>query len=803
VKKGESYTFSDSDNGELELEIEGPVKQVFSEPSHIPNWRSYGLKLKGKDPSTPIFFFEWQRINYTYIVKARTGISPPLELRINEKTIKTSKEKDGFVFLSGSFSFNDAVGPTHIEIRNAINKQIFRLETEVFPQKMDYSSDFKAMMTEVSQIVSNLTYDILKETYQKAKPKSTGFTTENEWWNILDNLFESLVLNLGVIRRMAKHEIQSSEVVIPADRVRQASKHHIVWFGKNRKYIGKKEQGFKVGQNYYTHAPSKKKFVTYDTWENRFVAWGIQSLIIKLKSFKKSINRQLTPSQEANYSSFIRRINLYQSRLQSILHENPFSEVGRFEKRSHFSATLTRGTGYREFLFIYLILSRGLDLSENDIFKIDQKNVSTLYEYWCFLKLVQLFKEQRPNSIALQSLIKVKANKIKVELAKGEESKIAFVDHETKLQTIVYFNKEYQKDKKRIFTFNQRPDISVCFSKKEFANPFWYLFDAKYRFEEETNTLQAEKRFNVPQDAIGQLHRYRDAILHSEPISTSYRKAMKNLGGVILYPYPLLEGDFLNNVYYKSLKDINIGALPFLPGKTELVRRFITDLIAKSPEEHYEQVVEMNRIDYEQNREKWKEFVTIGVIPKVNQEKRLDFFIRTKLHHVPFVKSIHSKIYSSKYLLVCQSGTKNAFLCDVENWEVLSDNEIKKLGANWSLRGNKYLAFNVKNIRKIQTPTAVSPISFRYASRKGLEKYLIDGDKNYFFLTNPDAARLYKALMERGIKCNISWVDSQSDPSLIEFSIDSLKVKSSDCFPELHYLIDSKLLGLNELLELL
>ncbi len=108
------------------------------------------------------------------------------------------------------------------------------------------------------------------------------------------------------------------------------------------------------------------------------------------------------------------------------MHESPFNEVGAFEKRSHFSTSLTRGAGYRDFMQIYLLLTRGLEITQNDIFKIEQKNISTLYEYWCFLMLVKILKEQNANDIDYQDLIKIKAGKVKVELEKGHKSKVTF-----------------------------------------------------------------------------------------------------------------------------------------------------------------------------------------------------------------------------------------------------------------------------------------------------------------------------------------------------------------------------------------
>ena len=96
----------------------------------------------------------------------------------------------------------------------------------------------------------------------------------------------------------------------------------------------------------------------------------------------------------------------------------------------------------------------------------------------------------------------------------------------------VFFNREFTT--RSTYTFNQRPDYTVAFHKQGYDKPFWYLFDAKYRFNEKQGESQLS--FEAPDDAIGQLHRYRDAILHSEIKSSTYRQAIKNLGGIILYP---------------------------------------------------------------------------------------------------------------------------------------------------------------------------------------------------------------------------------------------------------------------------
>jgi len=749
----------------------------------------------------PFVLCEWQKIQYSYLIEENNLFIPPFEFRVNNRTIGKSKNRGKSHLLVGQFSFDDQVGDTKLEIKDNSNKLIFELRTEVFPQKMDYKSDYKAMMADISSIIHNLAFDTLKDTFRKSKARLSGYATENEWWNILDALFEQLIINLGVIKRQPKHEIKTSEQIQSIDRIKNISKKNLDWFRKNQVYSNENGIGLKIGQKFYTHALSTKKYVTYNTYENRFIAWAIKNIIERLRQYKK-LTEQASGSKD--YSSLIKRMKHYQSRLQGILHDSPFNDVGEFEKRSHFSTSLTRGAGYRDFMHIYLLLYRGLELEDNDIFKIEQKNISTLYEYWCFFKLVQLIKEQTVSEIDFQDLIKIRANKFCVELTKGKASAIRFKKQDSGETTTIYFNREFRKEGKKVFTYNQRPDYSIEFKKNGYEKSFWYLFDAKYRFEEvkesENNT------FDVPQDAIGQLHRYRDAILHTEPTNSTYRGAIKNLGGIILYPYPLSETEFLNNPFYDSINQVNIGALPFLPSKTRLVDDLLNKMINKTlPEEHFERFIEMDNAEYTAKRNNWKEFVTIGVIPQGNQQERLEFFKDNSIYHIPFVRNLNSKIYLSKKILLCQAGSTNAFFCDIENWEVLTDHELIKLGTTWNHRKNKYIGFHLKNISEISTPENISPINFRYSTIEGLSKYLSNPEmnKDCFYLTNPDAARLYEELNKKHIQFQIKWIENNNDPSLIAFIIKDILIYSSYKYPDIRYRIDKDLCSLKELLELI
>jgi predicted component of viral defense system (DUF524 family) len=794
-----TYIFEKENYGSLELACSDTNRNYYQSVSidKIP-FRVRGL-LNFKN-YRPFSFFEWQKIQYSYVIEDSTALSFPLELRINNRTLNHSKLRGNTHLLSGQFSFEDQVGETKIEIIDNANKLLVEISTEVFPQKMDYKSDYKAMMAEISEIIQNLAYDSLKDTFRKSRARLTGQATENEWWNILDALFEQLVSNLGVIKRLPKHEIVNKEKVLPIEKVRSVSKNSINWFIKNAPYSNHNNHGIKVNDDtYFTHALSNKKVITYDTYENRFIVWAVKNIIEQLKQYKKHIENTLKTN---NFSSLTKRMKMYQSLLQGIINENPFNEISEFEKRKHFSTSLTMGAGYRDFMHIYLLLTRGLEIADNDIFKIELKNISTLYEYWCFLKLVRILKEENNSKIDYQDLIKVSAGKIKVDLIKGNRSKVKFRKDNSQETTTIYFNQEFKKDDKRIFTYNQRPDYSIKFKKNGFDKPFWYIFDAKYRFNEDKSI--ENNNYDVPQDAIGQLHRYRDAILHTEPTNSTYRNAIKNLGGIILYPYPLSEKEFTNNTYYKSIEQVNIGALPFLPSKSGLVSDLLNELINKRlPEEHFEQFIEMDNSEYENKRNKWSEWVAIGVIQKEQQTERLNFLKDKQIFHFPFVKNMESRLYLSKRIMVCISGLNDAILYDIENWEIMTNSELRTLCTTWNHKYEKYLAFHLKNELQITLKDRLTPIRLRYVNSQGLDLYLNNKESNisYLFFTNHDASILFNELNNKNYDFEVKI--NNKDTNITEFNLPNFKIYSSNKYPNLHYKINDQFVPIKELFDIL
>ena len=155
------------------------------------------------------------------------------------------------------------------------------------------------------------------------------------------------------------------------------------------------------------------------------------------------------------------------------------------------------------------------------------------------------------------------------EFVRKQDGVIARLAHEPK------FTKKGKHIRSYLVT--QKPDIvlEVTIPEGGYAAPerrFIWLFDAKYRIKIERSQydeddIDINKIDYVPDDAINQMHRYRDALiaLH-ESSSDSQRKSRPVFGAFALYPgYFQQDNSLLVNPYADAIREVGIGAFPLLP----------------------------------------------------------------------------------------------------------------------------------------------------------------------------------------------------------------------------------------------
>jgi len=307
------------------------------------------------------------------------------------------------------------------------------------------------------------------------------------------------------------------------------------------------------------------KRLSVNTPENQFVK------MVSLKSSqdiarfidRARLNNQ-SPDRERLSASFFTELEGWKRPLDQLLNRPFFAEVGAFEGLASESLVLHQRAGYASVYRIWQELKLYLDLFGRHA-SISMKSVAELYEVWCLLEVRRMlltlgFKEIASSKAALGSqglernLVSGIGAAFRLERADGIKIRLAHEPIFSRAKDPA-FGKIYS------WTTVQKPDILL---EATFANgeTIQWIFDAKYRITEDSNGTDC-----APDDAINQMHRYRDALIHiNEADDGAQEKSRPILGAFVLYPGWFDEENH-SNPYNDAIEAVGIGGFPMLPGR--------------------------------------------------------------------------------------------------------------------------------------------------------------------------------------------------------------------------------------------
>ena len=308
------------------------------------------------------------------------------------------------------------------------------------------------------------------------------------------------------------------------------------------------------------------------------------------------------------------------------LQRNPFFRtVGRFKGLNQESLVLQRATGYSQIYRTWNLLRKAYSLNDG-IYRLQSKDIATLYEIWCFIEVSHIVKELLGIDVDVDHRNRMEMNGIFTwELGKGEHSRILFKKDDVELAELVYNPKHTDKENESISMENivvptvaQKPDIVLQLTKRDQQKniKMTYLFDAKYRIEGKVNGVDTP-----PEDAINQMHRYRDAIYYKEHSSKGLKKEI--IGGYILFPGNGQKADVEMSKFYKTIEEVNIGAFPLRPKDIEnrkLLVQFIESLIGKASTEILDDSIPQKGLYYTHDEPKNAVYMILTLDEEVNKD---------------------------------------------------------------------------------------------------------------------------------------------------------------------------------------
>ncbi|WP_128855653.1 restriction endonuclease-like protein [Bacillus sp. CDB3] len=468
--------------------------------------------------------------------------------------------------LMGNLSFPNEVGNTTFEIKDE-KETLLTVTFEVFPSKLDYKDDYRALLNEVNDEIYNLAFHLLKRTYLGASAIYATNPSKSEFYRILNDSFELFMKSISHIKRQPHHTLMTRHQLVRGEKIRKLDS-----VGMN--YLRKRPHLLQGENSIPTKGITAYKEVSYDTLENRFIKWMIQRVVHKIDDLLKALEQKSGYTRGVNDEDLIERVKNMKYRMKNEWNDPFWKGIGKLD-RSVFSLVIQMAAGYRDAYQIFLMLSRGLTL-RGQIFKMSVKDVARLYEYWTYLKLGQILSKKY---IPLhQDVIQVKQDGLYVTLDESKTAKRTFKHPETDEVIELYF----QKRNGGLPTVTQKPDTMLAIEKKGKSYQYQYIFDAKYRIDF-AESSHYKRKYGAPgpmEEDINTMHRYRDALVVEQegPFErTAY-------GAYVLFPWNQEEA-YENHPFYKSIEKVNIGGFPFLPNATRLVEQFLDHLIEKSPEE--------------------------------------------------------------------------------------------------------------------------------------------------------------------------------------------------------------------------
>lgn len=482
-------------------------------------------------------------------------------------------DNDRFSFrrhiLAGFINYKNEIGRSEIQIIYKVDKETraFRFGFEVLSTKLDYHEHWRIIVEDIEREYRMLSLDYMRRTFHGFSPDQNGEHPDIVWWSVFEGEQQKFIKACKSIIDRPRHRLHGEEVYLRADKLKQTP-HNI----ENRLAEHRKEPAYlyRVEQH----------ILSNDTQENRFLKFALHQISKRYEDLRQRIEAVKTASGTMKSAMLATSETL--KRLQ---HHPFFRTIGRFKGISQESLVLQKATGYSQVYRTWNLLRRAYSLNDG-LYRLQTKDIATLYEIWCFIEVSHIVKAQlHLDDEDVEHRNRMEMNGIfSWELGKGEHSRILFRKDGVELAELVYNPKNADKENDNVGmkdlvvpTVPQKPDIVLQLTKNDLQQgmKMTYLFDAKYRIDGKDKGVDVP-----PEDAINQMHRYRDAIYYKDYDANALKKEV--IGGYILFPGDGEPNDVALSKFYKTIKEVNIGAFPLRPKDVEnrkLLENFIDELI--------------------------------------------------------------------------------------------------------------------------------------------------------------------------------------------------------------------------------
>ncbi len=334
---------------------------------------------------------------------------------------------------------------------------------------------------------------------------------------------------------------------------------------------------------------------TVDTTPNRFVKFALS----RWRELAEQLGDILSSRGGAAYGvRGLAAVGGVVETLDEILSGPFFRDVGHLQELPTANQVLLKREGYRQIFSTFALIESSLDLQLEleDAIHPSQRNVASLYEYWTFLKLVDVIGEACGDPEASLRLFQQNGDGLSLGLKRGKESRLRWRISVAGrgLTVCVYFNRSFratdESEPDGSWSRAMVPDASVLVRpeagrtrvENERDLDVWLHFDAKYKLDWSSYQFErAASEQEELQTALGEEEQERQASSRRDDLLKmhAYRDAIRRSAGAYVL-FPGTPGALEFRQYVELIP--GLGAFPLRPGDDSgaaALRRFIADVL--------------------------------------------------------------------------------------------------------------------------------------------------------------------------------------------------------------------------------
>lgn len=324
-------------------------------------------------------------------------------------------ENEKFTFrrqiLAGFLNYSNEVGRSEIQFIYQVGAETreFVFSFEVLSTKLNYHEHWRTIIEDIEQEYRMLSLDYMRRTFHGFSPDTNGETPEIIWWSVFANEQQKFIKACKNIIDRPRHRLHGKDAYKRADKLTFIPS-----------YI---ENELAEHRNDCAHLYRVEEHVwTNDTQENRFLKFALGQIADKYEVLKKHI-------EAVKNASDVMKDDM-QATLTALKHlqrNSFFRTVGNYKGMNQESLVLQKATGYSQVYRTWNLLQRSYSLNDG-IYRLQTKDIATLYEIWCFIEVSHIVKEKlHLSNEDIDHRNRMEMNGLFTwDLGKGEHSRILF-----------------------------------------------------------------------------------------------------------------------------------------------------------------------------------------------------------------------------------------------------------------------------------------------------------------------------------------------------------------------------------------